>query len=297
MKRRRGAVAAPGGAGLQALVRRALREDLGAGDLSTRACLPIGVRARGRIRARQALVACGLKLTALVFHSLDPRLRVRLQVRDGDAVRAGSTLAVVEGSARSILAGERVALNFLQHLSGIATRAHQCVKALQGSGMQLLDTRKTHPGLRALEKYAVRCGGALNHRHGLHDGILIKDNHAALAGGVGAAVRRARQRLPRAFLAVEADTLDQIQEAVQAGANLVLLDNFTFRGLRQAVRRFGRQVVLEASGGIRPSDLHRLARTGVVRVSLGRLTHSVDWADIALEAEPIGISGRRHAHR
>lgn len=269
------------------LVSAALREDLGAGDVTTRACLPAGARARGRIRARRACVACGLRVAAGVFRALDRRVRFRPSVRDGREVRAGATLARVEGPAAAILGGERVALNFLQHLSGIATRARRCTRALRGTGVRLLDTRKTHPGLRALEKYAVRCGGAANHRRGLWDGVLIKDNHVALVGGVGEALRRARRALPRAPLAVEVDTLAQLRDAVEAGARVVLLDNFPLSALRRAARLFTRRAALEASGGVRPEHLRRIARTGVARVSMGSLTHSVPWADIGLDIDPI----------
>ncbi len=272
--------------GLERIVRLALAEDLGTGDLTSRACLPPRARARARIRARRACVACGLGMAARVFRALDRRVRLLPRVRDGRQVAAGATLARVEGPAAAILAGERVALNFLQHLSGIATRARRSVRALRGTGVVLLDTRKTHPGLRALEKYAVRCGGARNHRAGLYDALLIKDNHVALAGGVGEAVRRARRARPRSPVMVEVDTLSGLREAVGAGARLVLLDNFSLAALRRAARLFSRRVVLEASGGVRPGTLRAVAATGVARISMGALTHSVEWADIGLDVDP-----------
>jgi len=283
--RRSGAGAAPGGPALDRLLRTALREDLGRGDITTQACLPAGLRTKARIRARRPCVACGLAVAARVFKLVDPRIRFRMRGRDGRPARPGATLAELEGPAAGILAGERVALNLLQHLSGIASRARRCTRTLAGTGTKLFDTRKTHPGLRDLEKYAVRCGGAANHRQGLHDAILIKDNHVALAGGVGEALRRARRRFPRAPLAVEVDDLAQLRQAVECRAGLILLDNFPLPRLRRAVRLYGRQATLEASGGIRPETLRRIARTGVGRISMGALTHSVSWADIGLDID------------
>jgi nicotinate-nucleotide pyrophosphorylase (carboxylating) len=271
---------------LDALVERALREDLGRGDITSRAVLPPGLRARGRIRARRPCVVCGIEAARRVYRRVDRRVRVRARVRDGGEAASGAVLAVVEGPAASVLAGERVALNFMQHLSGIATRARRCAAVAKRHGAQLLDTRKTHPGLRVLEKYAVRCGGACNHRQGLWDAVLIKDNHVALAGGVGAAVSRARRALPRRPITVEVDTLAQLEEAVRAGAQAALLDNFTPARLRRAVRLYGRLLVLEASGGVTPARLRRVARTGVRRISMGALIHSVEWADIGLDLDP-----------
>jgi nicotinate-nucleotide pyrophosphorylase (carboxylating) len=292
----------PGSAGpptrlLDALVERAVREDLGRGDLTSRAVVPPGLRARGRIRARRACVACGIEVARRVFRKIDRRVRLRARVRDGRRVAPGAVLAEVEGPAASILAGERVALNFLQHLSGIATRARRCAEVARRAGAILLDTRKTHPGLRALEKYAVRCGGARNHRHGLWDAVLIKDNHVALAGGVAAAVGRARRALPGRPVTVEVDTLAQLGEAARAGARTALLDNFTPERLRRAVRLYGRRLALEASGGVTPARLRRIARTGVHRISMGALTHSVEWADIGLDLDPPDRRAPRRARR
>jgi nicotinate-nucleotide pyrophosphorylase (carboxylating) len=279
---------------VDALVRLALREDVGAGDLTSRVCLPPGLRARGRIRTRRRTVVCGLDLAARAFRRFDRRVKVSLRCRDGQEAPAGATLAVVAGPAASVLAGERVALNFLQHLSGIATLARRSVRALRGTGVRLFDTRKTHPGLRDLEKYAVRTGGAFNHRRALSDAVLIKDNHVALAGGVRPALERARRLLPRALLTIEVDTLPQLRAAVAAGAGLILLDNFPASRLRRAVRLVGGRVPLEASGGVRLPDLPRLARAGVRRISMGALTHSVDWADIGFDIDPVP---RRARHR
>lgn len=271
-------------------VRRALAEDLPWGDLTTEALIPPEWTARARLVARQAGVVAGLPVAERVFRALDPAVSFRARVAEGARVEPGEVLAEVEGRARALLAGERTALNFLQRLSGIATLTARFVEAVGGTGVRIVDTRKTAPGLRALEKYAVRVGGGHNHRHGLSDGVLIKDNHLALlrrAGiSLGEAVRRARARVPHTVrVEVEVETLEELEEALQAGADLILLDNMPPDLLREAVRRARGRAVLEASGGIRLETVRAAAEAGVDLISVGALTHSAPALDISLEME------------
>jgi nicotinate-nucleotide pyrophosphorylase (carboxylating) len=278
------------------LIRDALREDLGSGDLTTRLTVPARARARAVLWAREAGVAAGLPLFAAVLKALAPRARfsVRVRVAEGARFKAGQALLVAEGPARPILSGERVALNLLQRLCGIATvSAAYAAEARKGSPRaRVLDTRKTTPGLRGLEKYAVACGGAHNHRLRLDDAILIKDNHLKAAGGVGPAVALARRAgLP---VEVEVEGLGELRLALAAGADTVLLDNFSLALTRRAVAlvrahkrgRRGRRVLTEASGGITLRTLRAVAACGVDRISVGALTHSVRALDLSLEFEP-----------
>jgi nicotinate-nucleotide pyrophosphorylase (carboxylating) len=279
----------------RALVRLALDEDLaGIGDLTSQAIIPAGLPGQAAFVARAPGVIAGLPILPLVFDAVAPGLQVRDLVRDGAAVRAGERLATVAGPMRGLLTGERTALNFLQRLSGVATRTRQFVEAAAGTKAHILDTRKTTPGWRLLEKYAVRCGGGHNHRLGLFDGILIKDNHLAALGSVAAtitaAVRAARDfsqgRVP---LEVEVDTLTQLDEALACRPDIILLDNMSTADMREAVRRRDAAapgVLLEASGGIRLERVAEIAATGVDRISIGGLTHSAPALDIALDYEP-----------
>jgi nicotinate-nucleotide pyrophosphorylase (carboxylating) len=222
-----------------------------------------------------------------VFQQIDARLRFRALVSEGERIKPGMALASIRGDGRSILKGERVALNFLQRLSGIATLTAQFVDKVKGTKVAILDTRKTTPGLRALEKYAVRIGGGRNHRFGLYDGILIKDNHLALAGSPAAAVRRANARAPRHMrVEVEAATLAQVTAAMQAGADAILLDNMRPAKLRRAVRLVNGRVFLEASGGVTLANVRAVAATGVDAISIGALTHSAPAIDLSLEVAP-----------
>lgn len=273
-----------------ALIAAALREDLGAGDLTTRLTVGPGVRARAVLIARVGGVAAGLPLFAAVFHRLDPRVKVRLLASDGRPFSASAPLARLEGPARALLSGERVALNFLQRLCGIATltRAYVDAARSRSRGVAVLDTRKTTPLLRALEKYAVACGGGVNHRRGLYDAVLIKDNHVKAAGSVAEAVRAARRG--RTAVQVEVEGLEELEEALAAGADSVLLDNFRTALLRRAVRRVGRfnaetgrRVLTEASGGITLKSVGAFAATGVDRISVGALTHSAPALDLSME--------------
>ncbi|MGH2515116.1 MAG: carboxylating nicotinate-nucleotide diphosphorylase [Ktedonobacterales bacterium] len=271
------------------LVRRALAEDIGRGDVTTEATIPAGTSASGRIVARESGVIAGLPLVALVFQSLDPAIHIERRAHDGARVEAGAALVALAGEARAILTGERTALNFLGRLSGIATLAARCQAAVAGTHARIVDTRKTTPGLRTLEKYAVRMGGASNHRAGLDDGILIKDNHIAASGGLAAAVARARQHAPHLLkIEVECDTDEQVGEALDAGADAILLDNMPLDRMRAAValiRQRAPRTLIEASGGIGtdPTKLAAIAATGVDLISLGALTHSAPNLDVSLE--------------
>lgn len=276
---------------LRRVVRTALEEDLGAGDITSRAVVPEGTPARGAIVAREALVVAGLPAARQVFLEVDPRVVFRDCCHEGDLLRPGDHLARVEGAAISILAAERTALNFLQRMSGIATATRRLVRLAAGSGAVISDTRKTAPGLRLLDKYAVRVGGGSNHRAGLYDAVLIKDNHWRLAGGVGQAVRRARDAFrgraaPRGGIQVEVGSIDEVREALEAGADALLLDNMDAATLREALSEARGRAFLEVSGGVGEEDIPRLAAAGVDRISVGSLTHSVGAIDIALELEP-----------
>jgi nicotinate-nucleotide pyrophosphorylase (carboxylating) len=275
---------------LDAIIDRALAEDLGAGDVTSEAVVPAEARAAARAVAKTPLVACGARVFARVFYRVDPGVRVEQLVEDGARVDAGAALWLVEGRARSILAGERTALNFAQHLSGVATLTARFVAAVpEGAPLRVVDTRKTTPGLRALERAAVRAGGGRNHRNDLGAAILIKDNHVALAGGIANAVRAARARAAHVTrVEVEVDTLLQLDEALAAGAEVVLLDNFTNADVEEAVRRTAGRAILEVSGGVTLERIPELARLGAQVVSIGALTHSAPSADISLEIEPLG---------
>ncbi len=275
-------------ASLEPLVRAAIAEDVGAGDVTTLAIIPPDRAASARLVAREPLVVAGLDIARLAFLHLDPAVQFQPSCADGDQAAAAQALARIDGPARALLTGERVALNFLQRLSGIATLTAQFVAAIAGTRAQILDTRKTTPGWRALEKYAVRCGGGRNHRFGLYDQVLIKDNHlAALRDAspdpVHAAVRLARARYPQLAVEVEADTLDQVRLAASAGADVILLDNMSLEQLRAAVRIVDGRARTEASGGVRLDSARAIAETGVDFISAGALTHSARAADIALD--------------
>ena len=269
------------------LVRRALGEDLGrAGDITTDAIVPAEREARALVVARQAGRIAGLEPALHAFRLLDPGCRAEICRPDGSDAKPGETVARVAARARALLTGERTALNLLGRLSGIATATRDVVARLAGLKTRVACTRKTTPGLRALEKYAVRVGGGEPHRYGLDDAVLVKDNHVAIAGGVGEAVRRARVGVGHLVkLEVEVDTLDQLDEALEAGVDAVLLDNMSPETLREAVRRCRGRALTEASGGIRPENVRAVAETGVDLVSLGWLTHSAPALDVALDVE------------
>jgi nicotinate-nucleotide pyrophosphorylase (carboxylating) len=266
------------------LVERALAEDLGSGDVTSNACLPHDLLVAAEIEAREPLVVCGLSVAAACFAAVDASLSVSLLRSDGDFVPGGAALARIEGNARSVFAGERIALNFLGRLCGVASLTRRYVEAVAGTRARILDTRKTLPGWRALDKYAVAVGGGTNHRFGLYDAVLIKDNHIAAAGGVGAAVKAARAAAPpHLSIQCEVESAAQAAEALEAGAQLLLLDNRTPAELRELVQRFGERAALEASGGVNLANVRAVAETGVHRISIGALTHSAVAADVALE--------------
>lgn len=273
-----------------ALLRAALAEDVGRGDVTTLALVPERASLEAAIVTRAAGRVAGLELSLEAFRLVDSRVRAAACVPDGSDVSAGAVLAEVSGSARAVLSAERVALNLLSHLSGIATATAAAVRAVGKHRARIADTRKTTPGLRLLEKYAVRIGGGVNHRLGLDDGVLIKDNHIAIAGGVREALERARaggHHLLR--IEVECDTLEQVEEAIASGADAVLLDNMTIGQVAKAVALVKGRALVEASGGVKLEDIPAIAATGVDLISIGWLTHSAPALDVALDA---GIGGR-----
>jgi nicotinate-nucleotide pyrophosphorylase (carboxylating) len=267
------------------LVVQALTEDRGRGDATSAATITKGTRATGTILAKADVVIAGLDVAAEVFRQCDPLTVFEVRWGDGSRVQAGDVVAIVHGDAHALLAAERTALNFLQRLSGIATLTTKFVAAARG-GITILDTRKTTPGFRALEKYAVRTGGGTNHRQRLDDGILIKDNHKRLAGGVGAAATRAMQNAGGLSVEVEVETLEELDEILKTGVPRVLLDNFTTYDIREAVKRVGGRAEIEISGGVTLERIPELATTGAQFVSIGALTHSAPAADLSFELEP-----------
>ncbi|MFO1399946.1 MAG: carboxylating nicotinate-nucleotide diphosphorylase [Steroidobacteraceae bacterium] len=266
---------------------RALREDIGPGDVTAR-LIPAGAVLSARILCREPAVLCGAAWADAAFREVDARIAVHWQARDGDSVGADTVLARVEGPARGILTAERTALNFLQLLSGTATATRQHVAAVAGTGCRILDTRKTLPGLRTAQKYAVRCGGGSNHRMGLHDMVLVKENHIAAAGSIGAAVAAARREAPGVRVEVETEDLGEFEQALEAGADVIMLDEFSLEDLRTAVARNrarGRRAELECSGGVGLERLREIAATGVDCISIGGLTKHVHAIDLSMRFE------------
>jgi len=273
---------------IRPLVQQALAEDVGSGDATTLATVPATASASAQLRAREPLMLAGILLAETAFRELSAEVQLKRHAEDGQPIAAGATVLEIRGPARALLTAERVALNFVQRLSGVATLTAQFVAAVKGTSVQILDTRKTTPGWRRLEKYAVSCGGGRNHRFGLHDMILIKDNHlAALQGGapnpVAAAVARARSAYPRLKVEVEADTLEQVEQALAARADLILLDNMNLAQLKAAAQQCRRRSQTEASGGINLSTIRGVAETGVDFISVGALTHSARAVDFGLD--------------
>ncbi|WP_439496950.1 carboxylating nicotinate-nucleotide diphosphorylase [Bosea sp. (in: a-proteobacteria)] len=270
-------------------VRAALIEDLGrAGDITTLATIPAGRRARAVIAARKRGVVAGLPFAREAFRQFDPSVRFEALVSDGDRLEPGTVVARIEGEARSVLSAERVALNFMGRLSGIASLAATYVEKVAGTKAMIVDTRKTTPGLRAFEKYAVRCGGAQNHRYGLDDAILIKDNHVAVAGGIGPALQAAKRQAGNFVkIEIEVDTLAQLEEVISEGADIVMLDNMSVADMTRGVAMVGGRMKVEASGGINLDTVAAIAATGVDMISVGALTHSVSVLDLGLDIEMV----------
>ena len=268
---------------LDSLIDLAFEEDVGIGDITTEATVPPTQEGMGTLLAKSDGIVAGLPIAERVFAKLDETVSFRALVTDGDAVTAGTPIAEVQGNAKTILVGERTALNFLQRLSGIATLTAEFVAAVADYDTKIVDTRKTAAGWRAVQKYAVRVGGAQNHRFGLYDGVLIKDNHIVAAGGISNAVQRARQTVPHtAKIEVEVETLDQVDEALKAGADILLLDNMSPGIMKSVVHEVGDLAVTEASGGITLDKVKTVAATGVDLISVGALTHSAMPMDISL---------------
>ncbi len=270
---------------LEEIVAAALAEDIGPGDVTTEACVAPELTMQAQIRAKEPGVAAGLAPARQAFRQLCPDATFIARVIDGSEVGAGDVIAEVKGQAGGLLTAERTALNFLQHLSGIATTTAKFVAAVEGTGAAIVDTRKTTPGLRILEKGAVRAGGGRNHRFALYDGVLIKDNHIGAGGGIAAAVQAARANAPHLLcVEVEVTTLEQLDEALAAGADVVMLDNMDLPTVREAVRRVGGKAVVEASGGITLDNVREIADAGVDLISVGAITHSAPALDISMES-------------
>lgn len=267
---------------IEGFLAAALVEDIGEGDVTSNSTIPADAVARFAMNARQELVVAGASFLPALFKLIDPSVAVEILAEEGEKLQPGATIARLSGNARALLAGERTALNLVQQLSGVATLTRRYVDAVEGTNARITDTRKTIPGLRHLQKYAVTCGGGKNHRMGLYDAVLIKDNHIAVAGGVTAAVKAAKaSKLP---IEVECDTLAQVDDAVKAGADIILLDNMTNDQLRDAVKRIGAKALVEASGNVSLETVRGIAETGVDLISVGKLTHSAIAVDIGLDA-------------
>lgn len=262
-------------------VRKALREDVGTGDV-TAALIPADLAARATVLAREPAVLCGAAWFEHVFSELDPHIKIAWQVADGAEVTSNQPICTLAGQARALLTGERTALNFLQTLSGTATRARRYASAVLGTKARILDTRKTIPGLRSAQKYAVRCGGCYNHRMGLFDGVLIKENHILAAGSIAAAITWVRQTNPGLPIELEVETLDELEETLRCGADIILLDNFSMQSIREAVRRTRGRAQLEVSGGVSLEQLREIAQTGVDYISVGALTKHVTAVDLSM---------------
>jgi nicotinate-nucleotide pyrophosphorylase (carboxylating) len=270
---------------IEPIVRAALLEDLGrAGDLTTDAIVPEGAQTSGVIRARKPGRLCGLPCAIIAFRLLDPALEIAVDLNDGADLEPGATVATLRGSARAILTGERTALNFLGRLSGIATATNRLVKLCEGTKASVVDTRKTTPNLRVLEKYAVRMGGGMNHRFGLDDAVLIKDNHVAYAGGIAAAIGAVRDQVGHLVkIELEVDSIAQLHEGLDAGAHVILLDNFSPEQMREAVKITAGKAILEASGNITEASIRAIAESGVDIISSGWITHSAPNLDLGLD--------------
>ena len=266
------------------IISMALNEDVGTGDITTETTIPAGKTASGRFIAKEDMIICGIDVAELVFRTVDASISFNANFKDGDKVCKGDVIATVNGNARNVLTAERTSLNLMQRLTGIATRTHEAVKCVEGTKAKITDTRKTTPGLRVLEKYAVRAGGGTNHRFNLADGILIKDNHIAVSGGIKNAVANARKAAPHTLkIEVEVETKEQLAEALEAGADIIMLDNMSNELMSECVKIIDGRALVEASGNMGDKDLYEVAKTGVDIISIGALTHTVRAADISLK--------------
>lgn len=269
---------------VEQIITLALNEDIGTGDITTLSTIPADKTALGRFVAKEDMIICGIDLAAHIFARVDPSIELKANFKDGDAVKKGDVIATVSGNAQNVLTGERTALNFMQRLTGIATRTHASVAEVAGTNAKITDTRKTTPGLRVLEKYAVRVGGGTNHRFNLADGVLIKDNHIAVSGGIQNAVKNARAVIPHTLkIEVEVETKEQLAEALDAGADIIMLDNMSNDLMRECVGLVAGRALVEASGNMGEKSLREVAETGVDIISIGALTHTVKAADISLK--------------
>lgn len=269
---------------VEQIITLALNEDIGTGDITTLSTIPADKTALGRFVAKEDMIICGIDLAAHIFGRVDPSIELKANFKDGDAVKKGDVIATVSGNAQNVLTGERTALNFMQRLTGIATRTHASVAEVAGTNAKITDTRKTTPGLRVLEKYAVRVGGGTNHRFNLADGVLIKDNHIAVSGGIKNAVKNARAVIPHTLkIEVEVETKEQLAEALDAGADIIMLDNMSNDLMRECVGLVAGRALVEASGNMGEKSLREVAETGVDIISIGALTHTVKAADISLK--------------
>ena len=278
---------------IRQIVQTALKEDLGFGDLTSSVLLSPGIRAKAQIMGKEAMVIAGLAVAEEVFHQIDDSLTLQFYQRDGDRVGANTRILTITGNAQSLLQAERVALNFLQHLSGISTITHQFCNAVRDHSVKIADTRKTTPGLRALEKWAVRLGGGFNHRFSLDDGILIKDNHLMVLSAhkmsLSQACRLARQEAPHGLrISVEVETMRQVRQALQSKVDVILLDNMSPSKIQQAVEIIKGQALVEVSGGITMRNIRDMAKTGVDIISIGALTHSAPAVDLSMDIIPLG---------
>ena len=272
--------------GLDDFLLAALREDIGTGDITTESCIPEDAKSHGWFKAKEEGVVCGIDVAARVFSLLDDEIVFTPKVSDGTTVQNGEIIAEIEGSSRSVLTGERVALNLMQRMSGVATRTARAAAAVKGTNTRIVDTRKSTPGLRVLEKYAVRMGGGYNHRFNLADGILIKDNHISAAGSITKAIETVRKSVPHTLkIEIETESIEQVQEAISAGAEIIMLDNMDVPTMEKAVKLIAGRAITEASGNMGDRDLAEIASSGVDVISIGALTHSVRSMDISLKFE------------
>lgn len=266
------------------IILKSLTEDIGTGDITTNSTVPKDQMINGKFIAKEEGIVCGLELAKMIFHEVNPDIKLILKVQEGTRVIVGDIIAEIEGPAVGILTGERVALNFMQRLSGIATKTNKVVEQIKGTSAKIADTRKTTPGLRALEKYAVKVGGGTNHRFNLADGVLIKDNHIVAAGGITNAITVAKNNIPHTLkIEVEVENFKQIEEALNAGADIIMLDNMDIPTMKEAVKMINGQALVEASGNMGDKDLIEVAQTGVDIISIGALTHTVKALDISLK--------------